>query len=79
MISPNPVGLGPLGAQFLGAGVICAGFAVWAYAGSGDHRTCRCDGPAGLGWIHCGRPRSVPVRYPRTRSGHSQRPLPQPW
>ena len=32
MISPNPVGLGPLGAQFLGVGVICAGFAVWAYA-----------------------------------------------
>ena len=32
MISPNPVGLGPLGAQFLGVGVICVGFAVWAYA-----------------------------------------------
>jgi uncharacterized membrane protein YjjB (DUF3815 family) len=32
MISPNPVELGPLGAQFLGVGVICAGFAVWAYA-----------------------------------------------
>ena len=31
-ISPNPVQLGPLGAQFLGAGVICASFAVWAYA-----------------------------------------------
>ena len=32
MISPNPVGLGQLGTQFLGVGVICAGFAVWAYA-----------------------------------------------
>jgi uncharacterized membrane protein YjjP (DUF1212 family) len=32
MISPNPVGLGPLSAQFLGAGLICASFAVWAYA-----------------------------------------------
>jgi len=32
LISPNPVGLAPLGAQFLGAAVICAGFAVWAYA-----------------------------------------------
>jgi uncharacterized membrane protein YjjP (DUF1212 family) len=31
-ISPNPVQLGPLGAQFLGAAVICASFAVWAYA-----------------------------------------------
>ena len=32
MISPNPVGLGPLGTQFLGVGILCAGFAVWAYA-----------------------------------------------
>jgi uncharacterized membrane protein YjjP (DUF1212 family) len=32
LISPSPVGLGPLGAQFLGAAVICAGFALWAYA-----------------------------------------------
>jgi uncharacterized membrane protein YjjP (DUF1212 family) len=32
MISPNPVGLGQPGAQFLGAGLICASFAVWAYA-----------------------------------------------
>ena len=31
-ISPDPVELGPLGAQFLGAGLICASFAVWAYA-----------------------------------------------
>jgi uncharacterized membrane protein YjjB (DUF3815 family) len=31
-LSPNPVQLGPLGAQFLGAAVICASFAVWAYA-----------------------------------------------
>jgi uncharacterized membrane protein YjjP (DUF1212 family) len=31
-ISADPVGLGPLGAQFLGVGVICAGFTVWAYA-----------------------------------------------
>ena len=31
-ISSNPVQLGPLGAQFLGAGVICASFALWAYA-----------------------------------------------
>jgi uncharacterized membrane protein YjjP (DUF1212 family) len=32
MISPNLGGLGPMGAQFLGAGLICASFAVWAYA-----------------------------------------------
>ena len=31
-ISAEPVELGPLGAQFLGVAVICAGFGVWAYA-----------------------------------------------
>ena len=32
MISAGPVGLGPLGVQFLGVAIICAGFTVWAYA-----------------------------------------------
>ena len=32
LLAPNPVGLGPLGAQFLGVGIICAGYAEWAYA-----------------------------------------------
>jgi uncharacterized membrane protein YjjP (DUF1212 family) len=47
-ISPNAVGLGPLGAQFVGATLISAFFALWAYA---DLATIGLAGAMGLlGW-----------------------------
>jgi uncharacterized membrane protein YjjP (DUF1212 family) len=47
-ISPNPVGLGPLGAQFVGATLTSAFFALWAYA---DLATIGLAGAMGLvGW-----------------------------
>jgi len=47
-ISPNPVALGPLGAQFVGATLISAFFALWAYA---DLATIGLAGAIGLlGW-----------------------------
>ena len=47
-ISPNPVALGPLGAQFVGATLTSAFFALWAYA---DLATIGLAGAMGLlGW-----------------------------
>jgi len=47
-ISPEPVALGPLGAQFVGATLISAFFALWAYA---DLATIGLAGAMGLlGW-----------------------------
>jgi uncharacterized membrane protein YjjP (DUF1212 family) len=47
-ISPDPVALGPLGAQFVGATLTSAFFAVWAYA---DLATIALAGAMGLlGW-----------------------------
>ncbi len=47
-ISPEPVALGPLGAQFVGATMISAFFALWAYA---DLATIGLAGAMGvLGW-----------------------------
>jgi len=47
-ISPEPAALGPLGAQFVGATLISAFFALWAYA---DLATIGLAGAMGLpGW-----------------------------